>query len=66
MTQRNQRKSGSRSRRAKVIRDPNAPKKPNTAYILYFQERKPYYVSTNPSKSIKILNFHNDINFPLK
>lgn len=36
----------------KTPKDPNAPKKPTTAYIRYFQDRKPYYMLQNPNMPI--------------
>lgn len=39
-------------KRLKSPKDPNAPKKPTTAYIRYFQDRKPYYMLQNPNMPI--------------
>ena len=36
-------------RKAKFPKDPDAPKKPVTAYILYFKDRKQLYVDQNQS-----------------
>ena len=42
-------KRGKGERRARFPKDPDAPKKPVTAYILYFKDRKQLYVDQNQS-----------------
>eukprot|EP01017_Pseudomicrothorax_dubius_P023446 TRINITY_DN2504_c0_g1_i4.p1 TRINITY_DN2504_c0_g1~~TRINITY_DN2504_c0_g1_i4.p1 ORF type:complete len:211 (+),score=70.97 TRINITY_DN2504_c0_g1_i4:320-952(+) len=41
--------SGKKKRKKKKERDPNAPKKPSSAYILFFRERRNKFMQENPN-----------------